>query len=144
MQGLVPKLRPARLQDPTLFRPFHYAHTSWRDSATATRQALIELSVQWQELGLQGSCPYIPTGEELARHSRDYEDFETRQKLKVWLTKFLDTNSDGWIPNEAWEASLEAHRALYEQWMEAAREVEDENEKMTDEKADKLWPWDAR
>ncbi|KAI9036879.1 phosphotransferase family protein [Aspergillus affinis] len=145
MKGLVPKLRPARLQDPTLFRLFHYAHTSWRDSAAAVRQELIELSGQWQELGLQGSCPYVPTEEELARHSRDYEDFETVQRLKVWLMKSLDTNSDGWVPNEAWEAAREAHRAAYEQWMETAREAEERgDENITVEKADKLWPWDAR
>lgn len=46
MKGFVPKLRPARLLDPTLFRPFHYCHTSWRDSAAAVRQELIELSAR--------------------------------------------------------------------------------------------------
>ncbi|KAH8423968.1 uncharacterized protein LDX57_001724 [Aspergillus melleus] len=110
MKGPVPKLRPSRLQDPTLFRLFHY-----------------------------GSCPYVPTEEKLARHSKDYEDFETVQKSKLWLMKSLDTRSDGWIPNETWEAAREAHRAAYEQWMETAREAEEGGgENMTVEKADKL------
>jgi hypothetical protein len=46
MKGLVPKLRPARLLDPTLFRIFHYSHTTWRDNAAAVRQELIELSAR--------------------------------------------------------------------------------------------------
>lgn len=37
MTGLVPKLRPARLLDPTLSRLFHYCHTTWRDSAPGIR-----------------------------------------------------------------------------------------------------------
>lgn len=46
MKGLIPKLRPARLLDPSLFRLFHYCHTTWRDSAAAVSQGLIELSAR--------------------------------------------------------------------------------------------------
>ncbi|OKL58666.1 hypothetical protein UA08_06344 [Talaromyces atroroseus] len=103
MKGLTPKLRPARLLDPTLFRLFHYYHTTWRDSAAAVRQELFELSNHWKEVELQGFCPFSPTKEELTRHAQDYEDFETVQKLKLWLKNSLHTNSDGWIPNDTWE-----------------------------------------
>lgn len=85
MKGLAPKLRPARLLDPTLFRLFHYCHTTWRDSAMAIRQELIELSAHWAELGLQGSCPVSLTEEELKEHARDYEDFETFKDLNYGL-----------------------------------------------------------
>ncbi|OQD81485.1 hypothetical protein PENANT_c027G06816 [Penicillium antarcticum] len=71
MTALVHKLRPARLLDPTLFRLFHYCHTTWRDSAVAVRQELIELSARWAELGLEGLCPYSPTEAELKQHARD-------------------------------------------------------------------------
>jgi hypothetical protein len=77
MKGLVPKLGPARSLDPSLFRLFYYCHTTWRDSAAAVRQELIELSARWTELGLQGSCPFSPTDEELVAQARDYEDFVT-------------------------------------------------------------------
>ncbi|KAE8388679.1 hypothetical protein BDV23DRAFT_173680 [Aspergillus alliaceus] len=70
MNGLVPKLRPARLLDPTLFRLFHHCHTTWRDT-------------RWTELGLQGSYPYSPTEEELKEYVRDYDDFEPLQRLKT-------------------------------------------------------------
>ncbi|KAJ5086934.1 hypothetical protein NUU61_008241 [Penicillium alfredii] len=144
MKGLAPKLRPARLLDPTLFRLFQYCHTTWRDSATAIRQELIELSIRWTELELQGSCPFSPTKEELKEHAQDYEDFETVQRLKLWLRNSLHTNSDGWVPNDVWDAAKDAHRAAYDQWIQTARESESRGENLTVVKADKLWPFDAR
>ncbi|KAL4919856.1 hypothetical protein BDW62DRAFT_209538 [Aspergillus aurantiobrunneus] len=128
MKGLVPKLRPARLLDPTLFRLFHYAHTTWRDSVTAARQELFELVARWEELALQGSCVYT---------------FETVQTLKSWLRQAVNTNSDGWVPGDGWDATREAHRAAYE-WIRTARGSESRGESMTVVKADRLWPFDAR
>ncbi|KAL3254655.1 hypothetical protein ABHI18_008825, partial [Aspergillus niger] len=119
--GLVPKLRPARLLDPTLFRLFHYTHLTWTGSAAAIRQDLIELSDRWTELGLQGTCPYSLTDEERERHAREYEDFEAVQGLKLWLKDVLNTDSDGWIPNDVWDAARDAHRAAYEEWIQTAR-----------------------
>jgi hypothetical protein len=144
MTALVPKTRPARLLDPTLFRLFHYTHTSWRDSAAAVRQELIELSARWNELGLEGSCPYCPTDAELEAHARDYEDFEAVQSLKWWLRENLDTNSDGWVPSERWDVVLGVYRAAYAEWMETAREAEGRGEDMTVSKAEIMWPFDAR
>lgn len=144
MKGLAPTLRPARLLDPSLFRLFYNSHTSWRDSATALRQELIELSACWTELGLQGPCPYAPGAEELQEHKRDYEDLETVQKLKLWLKSSLHTNSDGWVSNDVWDAARDAYRAAYDGWMRTAREAEDRGEELTVAKAEKLWPFDAR
>ncbi|CAG8395357.1 unnamed protein product [Penicillium salamii] len=128
MKGVVPKMRPARLLDPRLFRIFKYCHTSWRDSAAAMRQELIDLSTHWTQLGLesQGPCPYSPTPEELSRHAS------------------LNSNSDGWVPDEAWDAAKDAHRAAYDEWIQTARESEARGESMTVAKKEKLWPFDAR
>jgi len=144
MKGFVPKLCPARLLDPTLFRPFHYCHTSWRDSAAAVRQELIELSARWKELGMQGSCPYSPSEREISEHNRQYEDFEAVQKLKMWLKQSLNTNSDGWVPNEVWDAAKDAHKAAYEEWIQTARASEARGDDLTIVKADKLWSFDLR
>lgn len=57
LKGYVPKLYRARAMEQTLLRPFRYCDASWRDSAAALRQDLIELSQRWIELGLPGSCP---------------------------------------------------------------------------------------
>ncbi|PLB43702.1 hypothetical protein P170DRAFT_450894 [Aspergillus steynii IBT 23096] len=144
MKGLTLRLRPARLLDPTLFRVFQYCHTSWRDNATALRQELVELSARWTEMGLQGSCPASLKEEELKKHAQDYEDFETVQRLKLWLRDSLQTNSDGWVPNDVWDAAREAHRAVYDEWIQTAREAEARGEDMTVAKAERLWPLDAR
>jgi Phosphotransferase enzyme family len=81
LTGLVPKLRPARLLDSTMFRLFYYCHM----------------------------------------HS-------------------LNTDSDGWMPNEDWEATKKDHKTAYELWIETAPESDDS----TIEKAEKLWPFDSR
>ncbi|KAF2499208.1 hypothetical protein BU16DRAFT_603172 [Lophium mytilinum] len=44
MLGKMRKLHDARKMDQTLLRPFRYCDASWRDSAAALRQELIELS----------------------------------------------------------------------------------------------------
>ena len=145
MKGFVPKLRAARAFDDTLLKPFRCCHTSWRDSAAAVRQALIEVSKNWNELGLAGSCPYLPTEEELVEHKKQYDDFEAVQNLKLWLIRALDTNSDGWIPAEAWKLSKVAHREAFEKWMQTARDAERTGKAhMTKEKARMMWPFDER
>ncbi|KAJ5512870.1 hypothetical protein N7463_002422 [Penicillium fimorum] len=144
MTALIPKLRPVRLLNPTIFRLFHYSYTTWRDSAAVIRQEQIELSAGWKELGIEGSCSYNPTEAELKQHAREYEDFEAIQALKSWLKDTLDTNSDGWIPNEAWDATKDTHRAAYDEWIQTAKEAEARGEDMTVAKADKMWPFDAR
>ncbi|KAI9929360.1 hypothetical protein MW887_000828 [Aspergillus wentii] len=144
MKGLIPKMGPAKLLDPTLFRPFHYCHTTWRDSATALRQELMELSARLSELGMEESCPYSPGEEEITEHAQYYEDFETVQRLKLWLKNSLNTDSDGWVPNEFWDAAKDAHKTAYHEWMETAREAEAQGDELTVEKADRLWPFDSR
>lgn len=103
MTGLIPKMQPVKLLDPTLFRLFHYCHTSWRDSAAAVRQELIDFAAQWTELGLQGQCPFSMTEEELEKHAKQYEDFESIQDLKLFLKNTLHTSYDRWVPNDAWD-----------------------------------------
>ncbi|WEW59407.1 hypothetical protein PRK78_004879 [Emydomyces testavorans] len=144
MQLKTPKLRPARLLDSSLFRPFQYCYTTWRDGIPAIRQELLDLKALWVELKLRGECPYSPSKEELATHTQQFEDFETMQKLKTWLKIQMQTTSDGWVPNEVWDAAKEANRAAYDEWMQTARESEACGEDMTAEKADRLWPFDAR
>lgn len=144
MKGLIPKMRPAKLLDPILFQLFHYCHTTWRDSAAPVRQELIDLSAHWTELGLQGPCPFSPTEAELKEHAQHYEDFETIQKLKLFLKSSLHTNSDGWVLNDAWDAAKDARRAANDEWIQTARESESRGEGLSIAKADKMWPFDAR
>ncbi|GFG23514.1 hypothetical protein IFM61606_03397 [Aspergillus udagawae] len=75
-----------------------------------------------------GACPFSPTEEELKKHAQDYEDFETVQNLKQWLRISLRTDSDGWVPNDVWNAAKDAHRAVYDVWTQTARESESSGE----------------
>ncbi|KAH7317657.1 kinase-like domain-containing protein [Rhexocercosporidium sp. MPI-PUGE-AT-0058] len=137
LRGYAPKLHDARTMDQTLLRPFRYCGASWRDSAAALRQELIELSQRWTELGLPGSCPYQPTLEELAEHAKQYEDFESAQQLKIFLKRALDADSDGWVPAGNWEAARKEHKTLFDQWIESIKESGS-----SEDHARKLWPFD--
>ncbi|TVY45435.1 Altered inheritance of mitochondria protein, mitochondrial [Lachnellula occidentalis] len=137
LKGYVRKLHDARAMDQTLLRPFRYCDASWRDSAAALRQELIELSQRWTELGLPGSCPYQPTLEELNEHAKQYEDFESMQQLKMFLKRALDADSDGWVPAENWEVATKEHQNIFAQWMESIRDSGS-----SEDRARKLWPFD--
>lgn len=81
----------------------------------------------------------------MVEHKKQYEDFETVQKLKLWLIRALDTNSDEWVPTDAWERSKVAHREAFEKWIQAARDAERTGEdNMSEEKARRMWPFDER
>lgn len=137
LKGLAKKLGAGRALDETLLRPFRYAATSSRDSATAVRQGLIDISQRWNDLGLPGSCSYQPSAKELEAHQQSYEDLETAQELKSWLITMLNTTSDGWVPTQAWEAAVDANRAAFNEWLTSAQESDD----MNTQKATALWPF---
>jgi hypothetical protein len=114
LRGFVPKLHNARAMDQILLRLFRYCDASWRDSAAALRQELIEISQRWTELGLPDPCPYKPTPEELREHEKQYEDFKTVQQLKLFLKRALIAESDGWIPVNEWAAKTgREHEAVW-------------------------------
>ncbi|RMD41183.1 hypothetical protein DV735_g3962, partial [Chaetothyriales sp. CBS 134920] len=134
--GYIRKLHDARAMDQTLLRPIRYCDASWRDSAAALRQELIDLSQQWTELGLSGRCPYQPTSEELAEHAKQYEDFETAQQLKLFLRRALEAESDGWVPADKWAAAREENERLFSQWVESIEETRGRDDWRT-----QLWPF---
>jgi hypothetical protein len=141
IKGWIPKLHDAPALDQTLLRPITYCHTSWRDGAVALRQELIELSQRWTELGFSGSCPYQPSAEELALHARAWEDFEGFQTLKLFLVRSMNSNTDGWVSPEAWEAAKDANQYVFEEWIKSA--AQSENPDMNEERGRKLWPFDV-
>ncbi|KAF2132816.1 hypothetical protein P153DRAFT_284030 [Dothidotthia symphoricarpi CBS 119687] len=134
--GYMRKLHDARAMDPTLLRSIRYCDVSWRISATALRQELIDLSQHWTALGLPGLCPYQPTSEELAEHAKQYEDFETVQQLKLFLKRALDVESDGWVPANKWVATKVENTKLFGQWVESIKESGG-----SEDRARALWPF---
>jgi hypothetical protein len=138
MHGYAPIIAKARSTDSMLIRPFLHCNVSWRDSAPAVRQELIELSVQWKDRGLNGACPYDPTTEELERHEEQYADFEMALNLKLGLMRSLHTDSDGWVASADWDTVKHAHDEMFREWLRTAEEAES----LDEEKARELWPFD--
>ena len=136
LRGFVPKIHNARAMDETLLRPFRYCDTSWRHSAAALRQKLIDMSQRWTELGLPGSCPYQQTPEELREHEKQYEDFQAVQQLKLFLKRALDAESDGWMPADQWAAKVVENRKLFGEFSESVKESGG-----SEERARALWPF---
>lgn len=136
LKGWAPKLHAARMLDKDLVHPFRYCYSSWRDSSAALRDGLVNLSRRWTGLGLPGLCPYQPSKEELAEHTKQLDDLAAAEKLKDFLVRAINCNEDGWVPIDACNVAKEARAAAFEQWLR----VVDEN--MDETKARQLWPFD--
>lgn len=142
LRGWIPKLWQARQTNETLLRIFQYCGTSWRDSAPALRQELIELSREWGTLGLPGHCPYQPKVDDLDRHAAQYADFEHVMDAKHVLMDTIRCDADGWVNNDAYDLAKELCHEVYLKYLETVKE--DNSLNMSEEKAVGLWPFDTR
>jgi len=138
LQGYMPLLWKARNIDQTILRPFRYCSTSWRNSAAAFRQELMELSDQWSSLGLPGECAYQPSKEERARHSKEFRDLEFVLSIRATVMELLKCDPDGWVRSDMYDISTELLHEIYVEYLETAKA------EMTEEKAVNLWPFDLR
>ena len=136
MRGFVPRFGAARSVDDILLRHSLHLNTSWRGSVASGRRDNIELSRRWLELGLPGSCSYLPSQQEVSAHQKRYEDFEDVQALELGLIQRLPTDTDGWVPSHDWERVKSVHDSMYRAWMRIAASD------MTEARAWYLWPFD--
>jgi hypothetical protein len=144
-KGQVPKLYRAKQLNKTLLRPLHYCDKSWSYSVAAIRNEMIKASTRWTELGLPGSCPYIPTEDELKEHKKQYDDFEVAEKLKSNLKELLDCRSDGWVPADQWEWAKKWHKHMFVKWVKhATNPIPGRDDVIPKGKAGLLWPFDER
>ncbi|OAG44962.1 hypothetical protein AYO21_00924 [Fonsecaea monophora] len=147
VQFLVPKLAGPRYLDESLFRLFRYCYRTWKDGAVAFLSELIETSQHWTSLGLPGSCPFTtPTPEEFVIHQQ-YKRFVAAQELKRDLSGLLNTTSEGWVPSEAWETTVLAHKELFANMLEAVLTDADtdDDEPIRDESdLREIWPFDLK
>lgn len=144
LQALIPKLYAARALDDGLLRPFRYCHRTWKDGAVAFRHELLDVSSRWKELGRAGSSPYASlSANELLEHRREFRSFCVATDLKLRLTDLLETDSDGWVPIEAWEATEAAHQKLFRELVQTLQKPENiDDEAMSEEDLKKIWPFD--
>ena len=124
-KGFIPKIQAARDTDETVFRPFRYCHTSWRERVPVIRQQLIEIWKRWDELGLTGQCPHTPTETELVEHKKQYEEFETAQRMKASFMQILHITSDGFVEQVRWDEVRTKFVELYDILMDIRKDLED-------------------
>ncbi len=130
---LVPKMHATWELDDDVTRFFEYCHRTYRDGAGILRQILMDLANRWEQLGLPGPCPYpLPKSEELVTHNEEYKCLEHAQKLKKFVTRRLNTASDGWVPTDAWKETNEDYRKLYDYF----------SQNMSEEDLRQIWPFD--
>ena len=154
LQGYMPKLWQARQINKTFRRIFRYCDTSWRDGAAALRQELVDVSREWPLLmnppastnsisssSSSTKCSYQPTEAEISKQKEDYEEFETRNEFKVMLSHHLQSQTDGWLPNDVYEASKKRYREMYEDFLEEIRSNSD-SDSAEKEKMKLSWPFD--
>ncbi|KAI4098433.1 MAG: hypothetical protein LQ339_006404 [Xanthoria mediterranea] len=133
MRLLVPKVHATWELDDDVTRFFEYCHRTYRDGAGILRQILMDLANHWEHLGLAGPCPYpLPTSEEWVTHNEEYKALEDAQKLKKFVTRRLNTASDGWVPTDAWKETKEDYKKLYDHFSQT----------MSQEDLRQIWPFD--
>ena len=138
-EGYMPDLHTARTIDEDFLRLFRYAPSAWIHGAVPFREDLIHLSARWSnQLALPGSCPYQPTSDEPECHKTLWEDYVGMRKMKNELVRGLGTDEDGWVPIDRWEEVRKAHSLLFGQWLETAAQTD----RMTNEEARTIWPFD--
>jgi len=142
IKGLVPRLESVRALDEDLLRLLRYCHRTWKDGIAALQEELIVLSRRWAELGLPDECPYSPpTDTALQEHRQQYHLFVTSLKLKKDLIEILNTDSTGWVSNEAFEEARETEEKIFAQLASTVAQEPDAD--MTVDDLRRMWPFDG-
>lgn len=142
MKGFALRLQAARAVHETLLRPFHFCYLSTRIGAAAVREDLIELSRDWNKLGLAGQSPYSPSAEEVAEHQRQFQEYQDARNFKGGVMRMFGIASDGWVQEDRWEHVEANYKGAFELHMETFREGEAAGEEsVTEDLGRRLWPW---
>ena len=146
LQLLVPKVGIGRTINEDMIDPIRYSRRIWRGGAAQYREMLIRLSPRWHELGLPGSCPFrLPTSEELTAHEKDMKKHELACTLLENLPKVLQTNREGWVHADDWEASKARHKEVFAymaQYMADPSSYDKDEEPVSEEEFRQLWLYD--
>ncbi|KAM0714559.1 hypothetical protein Q7P37_009855 [Cladosporium fusiforme] len=146
MVFLCPKLGKAVSLDHDLCR--YLASVSWgySDDIVTLRSLLKDVNSKWDELGLPGVCSYLPSQEDAKLLDLELDQLESTQRLRMYLSRSLRCETDGWVEEGRWNEVVPMYREEYAGFVKtcvASRE-EDETEEDAEKKADKLWPFDLR
>lgn len=86
---------------PRVFRElFIQCGETWEEGSAPLRACLVEISNSWHELGLPGDCPFIFEEEYTRKHELQFEECEEWHHVQEFAREYLDTDTDGWIPQK--------------------------------------------
>ncbi|GIJ89511.1 phosphotransferase enzyme [Aspergillus pseudoviridinutans] len=81
------------------------AGNTWDDEIVPFREALINVEKHWQEIGIQGNCPYHFMEEELKGHAADAEGWNEVQDFFDSIEGLV--KRDGWTHPETFDAAFD-------------------------------------
>lgn len=141
-----PKLGKATTLNPALCRYLAGVSSECSDEATSLRSLLADVSEKWKELGISGVCPYQPSQVDTDLLSVELARLESTQRLRMYLSRLLRCETDGWVEGGRWDEVVPVYREQYAEFVSAciASREEDETEGDAERKADALWPFDLR
>lgn len=101
------------------------------------RECLINIREVWREANFQGECPISYSDQELARHDREFEDYEVFHRIRKGAQDFLGTDSEGWFsPAENFEQKKQLSHELLQHLMDDCREYG-----KTPDEVRAIWPF---
>ncbi|KAI2739974.1 hypothetical protein DTO013E5_10189 [Penicillium roqueforti] len=92
--------------------PIEFAGNTWDDDIVSFREALINVERHWQELGIQGECPYHFTQDELHSHSADAEGWNEVQDFFNSIEGLV--KRDGWTYPDTFDSAFNFFSELRE------------------------------
>ncbi|KAL2408897.1 hypothetical protein ABEF93_007698 [Exophiala dermatitidis] len=148
MGSYCPQWARAHSLDERLVRPLLYPHRTWNDGVVAFQHDLFMTAREWGDLGFQEKCPVAtPDSDQFAAHEREYRYFLAAQRLRKHVKDYVGISSDGWVPDEGWDAIQLQHQQLYSDVVQAilsAAEADDDPDEpiKTERDLKAIWPFD--
>ncbi|KAF4555815.1 Phosphotransferase enzyme-like protein 2 [Elsinoe fawcettii] len=118
---------------------FYKSRLTWRLGVTDVREELLSI-IGYVRQGKPEVVHYLPPADEVRLHEKQLQDYKLALGVKDQIVAGLLCFPDGHVQRPLWEASLVKYRQLYNFWIQMACEQQG----MSREKADLLWPFDAR
>lgn len=123
----------------TLRRLFDLCERTYKDGVMPRKDCLVELSSNWDRIGLIGRPPMTLSKEELATHEVQLAEYQDWVKLREYTQKILFSDQDGWVSPELDFDKVQAQeKELFELYLR--RQGPDTSAK----EAEELWFYNRR
>lgn len=123
----------------TIRRLFFLCERTYKDGIVPLRDCLIELSSNWERIGLTGSPPLTLSKEELATHEIQLTEYQDWVKLRKYTQEILCSDDDGWVSPELDFNKVQAQeKELFELYLQR------QAPETSAEKARELWFYHQR